>query len=114
MWTGLKKCIPTTRSGLRAPSAISVIESEEVFEAKMKAPRAGNPLDFAQRLALQLKAFGHGLDEEVAGGGLFEVGRAADVREHAVALLFGDFAALDAFGQVRFDGAQARARRVPA
>ena len=40
MWTGLKKCMPTTRSGLRAPAAISVIESEEVLVAKMKAVRA--------------------------------------------------------------------------
>lgn len=35
LWTGLKKCIPTTRSGREAAFAISVIGSVEVFEAKI-------------------------------------------------------------------------------
>ena len=33
--TGLKKCIPTTRSGTRAPAAISPIGSVEVLDAKI-------------------------------------------------------------------------------
>ncbi|OIQ70622.1 hypothetical protein GALL_477620 [mine drainage metagenome] len=32
---GRQKCIPTTRSGLSEPVAISVIESVEVFDAKI-------------------------------------------------------------------------------
>ena len=33
--TGLKKCMPTTRSGLGRPSAILLTESEDVFVAMM-------------------------------------------------------------------------------
>ena len=40
LWTGLKKCIPTTRSGRDAAFAISVIGSVEVFDAKIASGRA--------------------------------------------------------------------------
>ena len=35
LWTGLKKCMPTTRPGCAAAAAISVIGSVEVFDAKI-------------------------------------------------------------------------------
>ena len=34
-WTGLKKCMPTTRSGRFVAPAISVIDSDEVFVARI-------------------------------------------------------------------------------
>ena len=34
---GLKKCIPTTRSGLVAPAAIAVTSSDEVFVASTQS-----------------------------------------------------------------------------
>ena len=34
-WTGLKKCIPTTCLGRWVAAAISVIESDEVLEARI-------------------------------------------------------------------------------
>src|SRR5512140_2180751 len=40
LWTGLKKCMPTTRSGCAAFEAISVIGSVDVFDAKIAVGEA--------------------------------------------------------------------------
>ena len=102
MCTGLKKCIPTTRSGLRAPRASSVIESEEVFEAKTNGPRATASTS-RRMLALDVYNFRRGLYEEVGGGRFRQLDGPADALERLVAVLLGQLGALDALLQVALD-----------
>ena len=65
---GLKKCIPTTRSGPGARRAIAVTRSDEVFgrEHARRAPR--RPRRAREELALERQALGRRLDDELAAG----------------------------------------------
>ena len=63
---GLKKCMPTTRSGAGAPAAIAVTGSEEVLRGQhaLLGDDLGEP---AVEVALELHALGRGLDHELGG-----------------------------------------------
>ena len=62
---GLKKCMPTTRSGVCVASAICVTESAEVFVARIAA-RRDEAVELAEQLALDLEILEGGLDHELA------------------------------------------------
>ena len=64
---GLKKCMPTTRSGLGTPAAISVTRSEEVLVARIvSGPQTS--ASCGEQLALQLEVLGRRLDHQLAAG----------------------------------------------
>ena len=54
--TGLKKCIPITRSGRDVCAASLVIEMEEVFEARMTSGRRDG-MQLAEQRGLDVKLF---------------------------------------------------------
>ncbi len=62
---GLKKCMPTTRSGLLAAAAIAVTSSEEVLLASTQSA-LDDLRELRVELVLELDALGHGLDHELA------------------------------------------------
>ena len=63
--TGLKKCRPTKRSARLVVAAISVIDSDEVLEAKIACGGAGG-VEGLEDLALGVEVLDHHLDHEVA------------------------------------------------
>ena len=71
---GLKKCMPTTRSGAGTPAASAVTLSDEVFVASTQSARdvAASRLKSSR---LTLEVLGRGLDDQVADGEGGEVGR---------------------------------------
>ncbi len=70
---GLKKCIPTTRSGRPVTSAISVTESADVLVARI-ASGASRRIELLEDGRLGRDVLDHGLDHEVAAGERAEVG----------------------------------------
>ena len=60
---GLKKCMPTTRSGPGTPAASAVTLSEEVLVASTQSP-ATCPATSANRSPLELEVLGRGLDHQ--------------------------------------------------
>ena len=43
MWTGLKKCSPMTRAGVRVASAIAATDRDEVFVARIASDGEDRP-----------------------------------------------------------------------
>ena len=64
---GLKKCMPTTRSGERVADAISVTESADVFVAST-ASGLQIALELGEELLLRRELLDDRLDHEVAVG----------------------------------------------
>ena len=83
---GLKKCIPTTRSGVDVAAAISVTDSADVFVARIASGRVMR-LELGEQLELGLEILDDRLDHEVAVGEVGEVGRDAQPPERDVPLL---------------------------
>ena len=83
--TGLKKWRPMTCSGRVVAAAMAATDSELVLVARMCPAR--RPHRVWRSLLLELEVLGDGLDDQVGGGQIFEVGRAAqpgvDRRGHA-------------------------------
>ena len=73
--TGLKKCIPTTRSGRRSSDAMSVTESDDVFVASTHSARTTSSSS-ANTCFFTVELLEDGLEHEVAVGEAV-VGRAA-------------------------------------
>ena len=73
---GLKKCIPTTRSGDDVAAAISVTDSAEVFVART-ASGSADALELREELPLRLELLDDRLDHEVAVGQVDELDRAS-------------------------------------
>ena len=69
---GLKKCIPTTRSGRLAAAAIAVTSNEDVLVASTHCSLTISR-QRAVELVLEVKALGHGLDHELTGSECAEV-----------------------------------------
>ena len=69
--TGLKKCRPTKRSARFVAAAISVMESDDVLEAKIVVRRAGR-VERLEHLALGVQVLHHRLDHEVAARQVLE------------------------------------------
>ena len=108
--TGLKKCRPTKRSARFVAAAISVIESDEVLEAKI----AWGGADRVERLE-HLALGGQVLDDDLDHAGRSPARSSSSVvpgeAAHDLRLaLGGDLALLDALGQERVDLAQALLR----
>ena len=61
--TGFMKCIPITCAGRLVRAAISVMEIELVFDARI-APASGEPVELRKDLELEVGVFGGGLDGE--------------------------------------------------
>ena len=86
---GLKKCIPTTRSGVEVAPAISVTESADVFVASTASGRQTRSSS-ANSSRFGLELLDDRLDHDVAVGERREVGRQreqADVEGVDLALL---------------------------
>ena len=96
---GLKKCIPTTRSGRAVAFATSVTESAEVFVAST-ASSDDHAVEHAEELLLGVELLDDRLDHEVAAGEVVELGRRRQPGERGVALLGGQPALLDAAAEV--------------
>ena len=79
---GLKKCMPTTRSGRVVAAAISVTESAEVFVARI-ASGAADPVELGEELPLRAELLDDRLDHEVAVGQVAELGREREPRRRA-------------------------------
>ncbi len=62
---GLKKCMPTTRSGVETAAAISVTESAEVFVARIASARTIRSSSL-KRLELRVELLDDRLDHEIA------------------------------------------------
>ena len=65
LWTGLKKCIPTTRSRCGVLAPMPAIESDEVFEART-APSAHVLRRLGEDLLLDAQVLDDRLDHQVA------------------------------------------------
>ena len=78
--TGLKKCIPITRSGRFVTAASEVIGIEEVFEAST-APSGSSLVGAPEEVLLHGGVLDHRLDQQVGGD---EVVDGADALEHLV------------------------------
>ena len=100
--TGLKKCMPMTRSGRAVAPAISVIDSAEVLVANTRALGA-DVVERAEELDLHGDLLGDRLDDDVAIRGRGEVGGVLEVREGTLGIGGVDLAAIDALGEVRLD-----------
>ena len=74
--------MPTTRSGLVVAAAISVTDRAEVFVARI-ASGSTAPLELAEELALDLEVLERGLDHELAGAEVGQLGD--DVRRSSAA-----------------------------
>ena len=74
---GLKKCMPTTRSGSAAAPAMAVTGIEEVFVASTRV--GGDAAQGGEQLALELEALGRRLDDEPGLGQRVELGDAGDL-----------------------------------
>ena len=105
--TGLKKCMPITRSGRPVTAASDVIGIDDVFEARIAA--SGSMLvRAAEDLLLHRRVLDDGLDHQVGGDELVDGG---DPAEHLVgigAALLGEL--LEALAHRR-EAALGRARR---
>ncbi len=99
---GLKKCMPTTRSGCAVAVAIAVTESAEVFVAST-ASGATIASSAPEELALRVEVLDDRLDHEVAAGQVGAVRGRAQPPERGVALLRGHAALLDAAAEVVAD-----------
>ena len=77
---GLKKCIPTTRSGEAVAAAISVTESAEVFVARIASGRQIRSSS-ANSSTLRLELLDDRLDHEVAAREHLEIRRGARVEQ---------------------------------
>ena len=80
---GLKKCIPTTRSGRLAALAIAVTSSEEVFVASTHSSETTSSDSCLEQLLLELEALGGGLDHELARRQVARARRAGSSRSAA-------------------------------
>ena len=90
---GLKKCMPTTRSGCGTPAAIALTGSEEVLLARIACgPQA--PASAANSSALQRQVLGRRLDHEVALGEVAEAAGGIDAPRRRGCLLLAPAAAL--------------------
>ena len=78
--TGLKKCIPITRSGRDVTAASDVIGIDDVFEARI-APSGRIPSARRKSVLLHRRVLDDGLDHQVGGDELVDRG---DPREHLV------------------------------
>ena len=110
---GLKKCMPTTRSGVCVASAICVTESAEVLVARI-AGGGSEAVELAEQLALDLEILEGRLDHELAAREVGELGRQRQAAERGVLLVLGQPPLLDAAAEVVVDPAAARARRARA
>ena len=70
--TGLKKCMPPTRSGFLQAAAIAVIGMEEVLEARMVSGPVTR-LELAEQGLLGIEALDDGFDDQVGLADLGEV-----------------------------------------
>ena len=95
---GLKKCMPTTRSGSGTSAAISVTAQRGGVggEDRLRAAGLGQR---GEQLALQLEVLGRRLDHQVAAGQVVELGRAPTRLDGGVAFGRAPALALDALGQ---------------
>ena len=84
---GLKKCIPTTRSGRGAAAAIAVTSSEEVLLASTHSSADDLLGEPRVQLVLERESLGGGLDHELAWRERGEVVRGLDPRGGRVGLL---------------------------
>ena len=98
---GLKKCMPTTRSGRPRRGAIEVIGIDDVFEAS--TARGAISRERPEQLALDLERLGRGLDDELAAGEVLERGRALQPRARRGRLLGAPAPALGAAVEVLRD-----------
>jgi hypothetical protein len=73
--TGLKKCMPITRSGSAKGAAMPPMDNDEVFDAKIVCAGARLGLQAQEELLLELDALGDRLDQQIrALGGLLQRG----------------------------------------
>ncbi len=100
---GLKKCMPTTRSGWGTSAAIALTGSEEVLLARIACgPQASGQR--GEQLALQLEVLGRRLDDEVAIAEVAEAAGALDAPRRRGRFLLAPATALRALAE---RGAQA-------
>ena len=97
---GLKKCMPTTRSGLGTPAAISATGSEEVLVARIVSGPQASASD-GEQLALQLQVLGRRLDHQVAAGEVGEARGGAQAGARRLGVGLAPAAALGALRQRR-------------
>ena len=110
---GLKKCMPTTRSGSGTPAAISVTGSEEVLVARIASGPQTLAASDREQLALQLEVLGRRLDHQVAAGEVVELGDGAQAAARRLGVVLAPPAALGALRQRRAHplASRPRARR---
>ena len=84
--TGLKKCMPRTRSGRAVAAAMRATDSELVFVARIVVV-AGDGVEAAERVALELELLGDRLDHQVGDGQRLQAGGRADARERVGRIL---------------------------
>ena len=102
MWTGLKKCVPITRSGLGSPSAILSIEIELVYRAQ-RLTEAPDAAEVVRALPEASPPIG-GTTLSRSGGPPVETTYEADMTSHEYAIEVSYDGALDLPARVLEDG----------
>src|SRR5262249_6685398 len=82
--TGLKKCMPTKRSGLPSVAASAVIEIDDVFDATIVSPLTADSI--CRRMRIFRSGFsGGGFDQGLAPRGALKRGRCLEGGERGAA-----------------------------
>ena len=96
---GLKKCIPTTRSGSGVEAAIAVTESDEVLVASTVSGRVALG-EGREQLPLQIQVLGRRLDHQIAAGQRLDLGTApGEAIEGSSGVVLAPAPALGALGE---------------
>ena len=110
---GLKKCMPTTRSGVCV--AVGDLRDRERRGVRGEdRGRRDEAVELAEELALDLEILEGRLDHELAVREVGELGRQRQAAERGVLLVLGQPLLLDSAAEVVVDPFRARARRARA
>ena len=93
--TGLKKCMPSTRSGVAAADAMRR-HRQAAGVGGQERPGRGGGIEQPKCLALELQVLGDRLDHQVGGGQVFQPGLRPDAPQRRVAVGGRDLFLLDA------------------
>ena len=105
--TGFMKCIPSTRSGRLVAAPISVMEMDDVFEARITSGRASASRR-PKSVRLRLHGLDDGFDDVVCRRQLGKPRRDLEPAERLIAVGCGELAFLDELAQRLLDaGARA-------
>ncbi len=110
LWTGLKKCIPATRSGWASPSCRRSTGSDEVFVASTVVGRVSR-FQFAEDGALGVEVFDGRLDDDIDVVEALPLQRAVDGGQALGRFRLGQQAALDGLVEQAGDACQAGVER---